>query len=444
MTDVSPTVVRPVRGDGTPVIETSDPGVSVTVEAEGDFVTGLALTPDGRRVVASRQRGGPVAFDAATARIARTFDPPAPLPNAGPHSGPHVGSNCGALSPDGARVGAGWRSGGRDGGVVVWSLDTGEDLFQQDVGDRAASAPTFIPDGARLSAGDPGGRLTLRDLETAAVLRQFREHAGTNGNGLNPVAFLPGGRAPSVGFDGTVRLWDVTSAEEPARLDRPGRALLNLAPPPGGERFLTGGGGFGNGRAIEKTGGHALRLWRLPGANDAVPDDALPEPAERFARSVERLLDAVAEKDFRDRTPDLAAEYFGAAEALPEADADRLARVLTRAARKLRDSPEPDRRLTELLADFGVAPPRGEAPEVRAGAFPDLLNNLRAAPPAEAKPAGLVEVRRFRGGHVGAVHAVAVSGDEARLVSGATDGTARLRDVATGKELRALLGHRAW
>lgn len=65
---------------------------------------------------------------------------------------------------------------------------------------------------------------------------------------------------------------------------------------------------------------------------------------------------------------------------------------------------------------------------------------LSETTPPSAAP--LTLVHSFAGGHVGAVVSVAISPDGRLLVSGGADGTARVWDLATRKELWPLLGHK--
>ncbi|MCG6158149.1 hypothetical protein [Rubinisphaera margarita] len=61
-----------------------------------------------------------------------------------------------------------------------------------------------------------------------------------------------------------LRLWEIETGDEQARLQRPGKSLQNITVLPAGNQFLTGGGGFWDGKKAVRTGDNTLRLWRLP------------------------------------------------------------------------------------------------------------------------------------------------------------------------------------
>jgi WD40 repeat protein/tRNA A-37 threonylcarbamoyl transferase component Bud32 len=79
---------------------------------------------------------------------------------------------------------------------------------------------------------------------------------------------------------------------------------------------------------------------------------------------------------------------------------------------------------------------RAPAPPAQAPAAPDRVRTA----PDPATPLEIIEIRRFLG-HRQPVNAVAVSPDGRLLLSGSNDKTARLWDLATGKEVRRFEGH---
>jgi hypothetical protein len=70
---------------------------------------------------------------------------------------------------------------------------------------------------------------------------------------------------------------------------------------------------------------------------------------------------------------------------------------------------------------------------------------VQAQPKGDALPEGAVaRLGEVRYGHVGRVFSIAFSPDGKTLLAGAWDGSIRLWDVATGKEVRQYAGHTGW
>ena len=164
-------------------------------------------------------------------------------------SAPHDGSEF-AFSPDARRL-AGVRPVDRARGVELWDLDTGKRLRILDVGQQAATALAFSPDGRRLAVavetardkdvkGKRGWRILVKDLAsgaTAATLPSVAE-----GDGLAPpiLAFSPEGRKVLAAADKRVYRWDVADSKQgdDFALNTPLlRAVFSLD----GKRLATGG-----------------------------------------------------------------------------------------------------------------------------------------------------------------------------------------------------------
>ena len=210
VTDVVPTVVRLVRGDGTLVIETDDPGVGVTVEAEGDVViTGTGLgelrlkpgdytvkaTKDGREfaeVVTVARNGREVVdvrwepslparshtagqTDAGVGTDARELVKGLTLVRQFPgHDGPVASV---AFSPDGSRAasGSGWPTGDRT--ARIWDVSTGELLRTLRL-DEHVQAVAFSAGGDRLLTGGSEGETVLWDVASGTRIREFDRATG--------------------------------------------------------------------------------------------------------------------------------------------------------------------------------------------------------------------------------------------------------------------------
>jgi WD40 repeat protein len=128
-------------------------------------------------------------------------------------------------SPDGTRlVSAG---GGRDGGeLFVWDLDNQRvgpcgKLIQTLMGHPdSVFAVVWSPTGEVLVSGGSDGTLRWWDVETAQCLRTCQGHDG----GVWSLRISPDGRSlASCGNDNTIRVWDLASAAllRTLRHDRP-------------------------------------------------------------------------------------------------------------------------------------------------------------------------------------------------------------------------------
>jgi WD40 repeat protein len=261
VTQVVPTVVRIVQGDGCLVVEVDDPQVKVNVEGDGGLViTGagpqeVRLRPGNYRLRASKD-GKPVREELVTVlrgerqvvRVSREAGapavpaaPPAPAPRFQGHTGP---VRCVAFSPDGRLA----LSGSDDRTVRVWDVTTGAELHRFDGHTDGVAAVAFSEDGRR--AASAGGDRTVRlwEVGTGRELGCLRGHTDT----VRGVAFVPGGRlVVSCSDDGTARLWDVAAGAELRTFAGHQGCVACVAVSGDGQRVLTGGYD------------HTVRVWDL-------------------------------------------------------------------------------------------------------------------------------------------------------------------------------------
>ena len=146
-----------------------------------------------------------------------------------------------ALSPDGETV----LTGGEDGTLTLWKAATGEKI-QSFVGHgpgQTVRAVTFAPagrllvtsaDGAGITGTAPARAVILWDPETGAAFRTVRN--------ATHFALADDGRTLAVAGDATsIRVIDVISARELARLEGHDGGVTALAFAPGGRRLVSAG-----------------------------------------------------------------------------------------------------------------------------------------------------------------------------------------------------------
>ena len=185
------------------------------------MVWAAAYVADGRQVVWSGSDGTVRAADAETGRALWSR----PLP---PKSHPVI-----AVSPDGRRYAAS----DSEGRVWVWDTATGRETFATRAGDRAPIGLAFAPGGDRLAVALPDA---VRVWDVAAD-REVRALPHANWSRGRP-AFSPDGRLVAQGTaDGLVRVWDAATGQLVQTVAGHPGGTLAVAFAPDGDRLATAG-----------------------------------------------------------------------------------------------------------------------------------------------------------------------------------------------------------
>jgi WD40 repeat protein/serine/threonine protein kinase len=116
-----------------------------------------------------------------------------------------------AVSPDGRVV----ASGSGNGGVKFWDTRTGQEIRSRFNAHRSGvSTLAFSSDGVRIATGSTDGSIRIWDAATSRPADGRTELKGHTGS-ISGLTFANGGRSLiSTGSDGTARLWDLERAEE--------------------------------------------------------------------------------------------------------------------------------------------------------------------------------------------------------------------------------------
>jgi WD40 repeat protein/predicted Ser/Thr protein kinase len=177
---------------------------------QGSMLWGLAVLPDGKRVVAIGDDSSIHVWDLASGKVVG-----APLYHS--YEGGFVTQ---ALSPDGTLL----VTGGRDHRAVRWNLSERKPIEPPLQHDARVSAVAFSRDGRRIITGTDNGALAAWDAKTGKGM-----NLPAQGSHISAIVFTPGGRLFATATEeGLVRLWDAGSLQPYGPAYRHDRAVFAL------------------------------------------------------------------------------------------------------------------------------------------------------------------------------------------------------------------------
>jgi WD40 repeat protein len=332
------------------------------------------------------------------------------------------------FSPDGTRVATcAW-----DQTVRLWDGATGRPVATL-LGHRGGvNRLSFSPDGKCLASAAQDHTVRLWDAQTGEALTVLHGHTGP----VYWVSHTPDGSIVSVSEDGTARIWDAGAAERNGILRGHSKFVYGVAFHPDGQRVASASWD-GTARLWDAAAGQQLAV--LPHGDGAIVSSVAFHPSENIlatrTRDAVRLWDAASGRELHRwdvpnggwRDTRLAFNRPG----------NLLASGCT--GREIR--------VWDVDSRAEVAVLRGHQDEVRDVAFSPDGRWLASVADQEDRAVRIWDLTRRElahalEGHTAGGYAVAFNRDGTLLASGATDGTARLWDTATWKEV-AVLKHTA-
>lgn len=372
--------------------------------------------------------------------IGQAGDEKKPLPKA-------VGIRMMCFSPDGTHLAVAVGEDNKSGRAGVWDLTSGKPVWihEQDLGSAGIE---YSPDGRTVAIGHYDRTIKLADAKDGRVHRTMHGHT----NAVARVVFSPDGKLfASSSTDTTIKLWNPETGELLRTLTFPRNYAFGLVFSPNGERLLASGGpvriwktstgevelalgddrGFSTRKAVFTDNHHfladdtqgAVCLWSVSGGEPILRFRTYPS---RMAFS--RAAGTLAVSPYREGPTEL---FHLTAQPPPKELKQRFEALLV----KLDDD------------DYSVREAAG--PEVLKLGFaiePELRRLMKDSPSAElrircrrlrdellSKPRATLDIRG------GTVSALAFSRDGRLLATGEHQGTVRLWELSTNKEVASFV-----
>jgi WD40 repeat protein len=424
-----------------------------------DWVTGLALLPDGQHAVSSSLDGSLRVWDLASGQTTQAIQ-------AHPD-----GISAIVATPDGRQVTtASW-----DGWVRTWDLSSGEEVMRIKAHTESIGALAISPDGQRIVTGADDRLIRVWDRVTGAPLLELVGH----GDLVRSLAISPDGRTLISGsWDSTVRIWDLEGGKQMHFLTGHTGWVPVVAISPDGAYALSGGwdqtlriwdlwtgepagltAGFGapvmaiaflpyGKELIAGTGDGVLHLLAFKPDEFPQPVEQPParfDPGVRFpgAAGEGAETSAVDESLLAATTPPKPqlpphktfTGHIGGINAVRLTQEGRFA---------ITASDDRTLRVWDLVAARGAEKQVGHSAPVCALAnLPDGRHSLSGASDGTLKLWDLANGAEVvtLSGHSGGVVALAVSADGRRAISGAQDHTLKVWELPGGRALLSLHGH---
>lgn len=328
------------------------------------------------------------------------------------------------FSLDGQRI----VTAGYDRTAKVWDAATGTNLLTL-AGHRAVIKSVAVsPDGRQIATASEDNTAKLWDADTGLLIRTFKGHS----DWLRCVAFSQNGqRLVTAADDQTARIWDVASGAEPISLSGHRGPVWSAVFSPDGRHILTGSADY-TASVLDWAAGQ--KLLSLAGHKDAIRSVAYSPNGQWLATgSVDRtarIWDATTGKEVL-----MLAGHLGAVLSVTfSPDGRQVATASQDQTAKVWDAAT-GQELLKLTEHSGP---------VLSVAFNPVAQQIvtgsgdRTAKVWDGSNGKALHTLK---GHGDIVNSIAISPDGQRVVTASEDQTAKLWDLTTGREVVTFSGH---
>ncbi|KAJ3796208.1 WD40-repeat-containing domain protein [Lentinula aff. detonsa] len=245
------------------------------LQGHSDGVTSVAFSPDGKRIVSGSEDGLIIIWNVDTREAIGD-----------PLQGYSHWVNSVAFSPDGKRIVSGFE----DGLIIIWNADTGEAIGYPLQGSlNLVTSVAFSPDGKRIVSGSADCLIRIWNADTGeAIGNPLQGHRDQ----VSSVAFSPDGkRIVSGSWDKSISLWNADTGEaigDP--LQGHSFEVTSVAFSPDGKRIVSG--------SWDKT----IRIWNADtgeAIGDPLQGHSDPVSSVAFSPDGNRIVSGSWDKSIR-------------------------------------------------------------------------------------------------------------------------------------------------